>query len=126
MSLDAAIEAAKRGWAAFPVVFVDGKKVPAVKWRAWATTDIEMLAAEWSGSSYPAAGIECEKAGLVVIDEDTLGDFQRLADNQGETIPATYTVRTGRAGGGRQFYFAADGHGIRNTTLLKTSATTST
>jgi hypothetical protein len=90
-----------------------------VKWREWATTDIHQLAAKWAGSSYPAAGIECEKAGLVVIDEDTLDEFQRLAADRGETIPDTYAVRTGRPGGGRQSYFAADGHGIRSTTALK-------
>ena len=85
-----------------------------------------MLAAEWAGRDYPAAGIECEKAGLVVIDEDTLGEFQRLAADQGETIPDTYAVRTGRATGGRQSYFAAEGHGIRNTQRSSASATTST
>jgi hypothetical protein len=105
VSLDAALAAAKRGWYTFPVVFTDGRKVPAVKWRDWATTDVPTLVAEWSGRDYPAAGIECEKSGLIVVDEDTLGDFQRLADELGAVIPDTYTVRTGRTGGGRQFYF---------------------
>ena len=90
-----------------------------MSWREWATTDVGTLVAEWSGRSYPAAGIECEKSRLVVIDEDTLDEFQRLARSQDESIPDTYTVRTGRASGGRQFYFEADGHGIRNTKTLK-------
>jgi Bifunctional DNA primase/polymerase, N-terminal/AAA domain len=119
MSLDAALAAAKRGWAAFPVYFDGARKHPAVKWRDWATTDVDTLIAEWSARAYPAAGIECEKSGLVVIDEDTLGEFKRLAASQGESVPVTYAVRTGRVGGGRQYYFAADGHGLRSTDMLR-------
>jgi hypothetical protein len=117
--LNAALTAAKRGWPAFFVFFKDGRKHPAVKWRDWGTTDTGTLIAEAAGRSYPAAGIECERAGLVVIDEDTLGEFKRLAASLGESVPVTYVVRTGRAGGGRQYYFKANGHGIRSTDMLR-------
>ena len=118
MTVDAAIEAAKQDLYVFPVYFEGKRKLPAKKWRDEATTDIPQIYAWWSGRSYPAYGIECERSGIVVVDEDKLDEFQRLAEQLGQTLPETYVVRTGRTGGGRQFHFD-NPLGIRNKDLRK-------
>jgi hypothetical protein len=43
---------------------------------------------------------------LLVVDEDEPGGFQQYADSVGQTVPDTYTVRTGK---GTHFYFTANG-----------------
>ena len=49
-------------------------------------------------------GIHCGKSGLVVVDEDQLGEFKRYADEHGVKIPRTLVVATAR---GRHYYFLA-------------------
>ena len=46
--------------------------------------------------------IACGPSGLVVVDEDRPGGFKEFANDWGQTIPPTFTVRTGK---GRHFYF---------------------
>ncbi|SCL25435.1 phage/plasmid primase, P4 family [Micromonospora inyonensis] len=82
-------------------------KHPAVgKWSIESTAKVVDIAAHFAGTlrNY---GIDCRASHLLVIDEDTPGAFQRYADEHGHTIPRTFTVATGRAGGGRHLYFRA-------------------
>jgi len=45
-------------------------------------------------------GIACGPSGLLVVDEDAPGVFAEWAASLGQAVPATFTVRTGRPGGG--------------------------
>jgi hypothetical protein len=94
-----ALGAAKRSWAVFPLPPRD--KVPRVKWRDVSTDDVQTIAAEFAGRVLNY-GIDCGKSGLVIIDEDKPGEFQRWAGDHSHTIPATFTVRTAH---GRHWYF---------------------
>jgi AAA domain/Bifunctional DNA primase/polymerase, N-terminal len=47
-----------------------------------------------------------QRSPLLVVDEDEPGGFQQYADSVGQTVPDTYTVRTGK---GTHFYFTANG-----------------
>lgn len=47
-------------------------------------------------------GIACGPSGLLVLDEDTLGALDKLAESLGEVVPPTYRVRTSR---GWHYYF---------------------
>lgn len=123
----AALAAADRGWHVFPVR--DGGKEPRAgwKWARWHTTDPDLIRQWWAGGGN--VGIACGPSRIVVIDLDTGGVlpppwdtlpgvtdgadvFSVLAEAHDDGWPATYTVRTPRQGW--HFYFAAGGHGIRN------------
>jgi hypothetical protein len=106
VTLDYAMAAAERGWSVFPVK----GKVPTVKWADEATRDPHTIAA-WLAGTALNYGIACGPSGLLVIDEDTPGGFDRFAADHGVTVPATYTVATGR---GRHLYFNANGHALGN------------
>ncbi|MEU5872486.1 phage/plasmid primase, P4 family [Glycomyces sp. NPDC047369] len=80
-------------------------KCPAVgRWSIESTAKVADIAAHFAGTlrNY---GIDCRASQLLVIDEDTPGAFQQYADQHGHTIPNTFTVTTGRPGGGRHLYF---------------------
>jgi hypothetical protein len=106
MSLDHALAAAERGWSVFPL---RGKR-PTVKWATEATRDAHTIVA-WLAATSDNYGIACGPSELLVIDEDTPGDFAKYAADVGATIPDTFTVKTGR---GTHFYFAANGHAFGN------------
>lgn len=78
-------------------------KHPAVKWKSEATTDDDQIVAWFAGNSRNI-GIACGPSGLLVIDEDTVGDFERYAKSVGQELPTTFTVSTGK---GYHYYFRA-------------------
>ncbi|MGG2461743.1 bifunctional DNA primase/polymerase [Streptomyces sp. RGM 3693] len=135
--LAAALTAAERGWAVFPLR--PGNKRPALhsearcpgtgpcatghlKWEQRATTDLARIQAAWSAGPYNV-GIATGPSGLLVVDLDVPKNnkkdapcgattFTALCERAGQPMPATYTVRT--ASGGQHLYFAAPS-GVRLT-----------
>jgi hypothetical protein len=109
--------AASRGFRLFPVEA--SGKLPLIKgWPEAATSDMKQLEA-WA-HQYPACnwGLATGTAsGLVVIDVDGAEGRASLADleRQGLTLPATFTVTTGRTDGGEhRYYRPPSGVDIRN------------
>lgn len=80
-------------------------KHPCTKWSQTATTDPEVIVSWFAGAARNVA-VACKPSGLLVVDEDTPGGFQRFVESIGQVIPATFTVRTGK---GRHYYFTAPG-----------------
>lgn len=120
-ALDAACTARDRGWRPFPVdhpalrscagahgnVPCNGQrgKHPTGGWAAQAAIpQSDKTLALWFGAEPRNVGIACGPSGLVVLDEDELGALTDLAARLGETLPATYRVRSAR---GWHYYFAA-------------------
>ncbi|MFI1966765.1 bifunctional DNA primase/polymerase [Streptomyces pathocidini] len=129
--LSAALEAAARGWAVFPLR--GGQKRPALhsearcpgigdcagghaKWEQRATTDPDRIRTTWARAAYNI-GIATGPSGLVVIDLDVpkgkgssdapcgATTFEALCERAGQPVPTTYRVRT--ASGGEHLYFTA-------------------
>ncbi|MFD0229754.1 bifunctional DNA primase/polymerase [Streptomyces hirsutus] len=127
--LNAALEAAARGWYVFPLR--PGVKFPALhgertctgtgtcasghrKWEQRATTDPDRIRATWSHGPFNV-GIATGPSGLLVVDLDTLKpedlkgtpdgatSFAALCERAREAAPDTYRVRTAR--GGEHLYF---------------------
>ncbi|MET9361943.1 bifunctional DNA primase/polymerase [Streptomyces sp. NPDC006632] len=124
-----ALEPARRGWPVFPLR--PGEKRPAGhaerlcpgtgrcagghrKPEQRATTDHDLIAAAWSQHSYNI-GIATGPAGLLVVDLDMAKPEEQkgapggaesllaLCERAGQTLPATYQVRT--PSGGHHLYF---------------------
>ncbi|MDT9682651.1 bifunctional DNA primase/polymerase [Streptomyces sp. TRM76323] len=138
--LNAALDAAARGWHVFPLR--PGSKRPAlhhetqcphtgtcagghVKWEQRATTDPDRIHAAWATGAFNI-GLATGPSGLVVIDLDQPKDkgssdapggaafFEALCERAGHAVPATYRVRT--PSGGEHLYFTAPaGVRLRNT-----------
>lgn len=110
MTLDAAIEYARRGWSVFPVC--PGTKRPACTHGVHDATDNPALLQDLWSKAGEDAGVAVACGGqsrLVVIDVDgALGEhfFAELVAKLGQ-LPPTLTVRTPR--GGRHLYFAFPG-----------------
>ncbi|WP_030918096.1 bifunctional DNA primase/polymerase [Streptomyces sp. NRRL B-24720] len=129
--LSAALEAAARGWAVFPLR--PGGKPPALhgeasclgtgdcttghrKWEQRATTDPDRIHRAWSAGRFNI-GIATGPSGLVVVDLDLsklnssadtpcgVTTFKALCERTGQAVPSTYRVRT--ASGGEHLYFTA-------------------
>ncbi|MFD5136546.1 bifunctional DNA primase/polymerase [Streptomyces sp. NPDC058378] len=129
--LSAALEAAARGWAVFPLR--PGGKPPALhgetacprtgdcttghrKWEQRATTDPDRIHRAWSASRFNI-GIATGPSGLVVVDLDMpkpnsstdtpggVATFGALCERAGQAVPTTHRVRT--ASGGQHLYFTA-------------------
>ncbi|MGW6015302.1 bifunctional DNA primase/polymerase [Streptomyces sp. NPDC055210] len=127
--LHAALNAAQRGWYVIALRpndkrpaghaakycphtgrCTDGHKTPEQR----ATTGTELLTAAWAQAPYNV-GIATGPSGLLVVDLDTLKpqepkgapdgatSFAALCERAGQTVPATYRVRTAR--GGEHLYF---------------------
>ena len=126
---DAAVAAARRGWAVFPCRPNDKRPDVPDKWEQRACSDPSKVARYWPSDRHNI-GIACGPSGLVVLDLDAHGelpeDWQRLPGvNDGRDVlaqicewagtdwPETYKVAT--PGGGWHLYFRSpDGSGIRN------------
>jgi hypothetical protein len=79
----------------------DRGKHPAVKWDSGASTSEHNI--DWWWRDEPRnVGIHCGKSGLLVVDEDAAGEFDRFAADHGVEIPETYTVTTAK---GKHYYF---------------------
>lgn len=129
--LSAALDAAARGWAVFPLR--PGDKPPALhgeascprtgdcttthrKWEQRATTNPHRIHRAWSDRPFNI-GIATGPSGLVVIDLDMpkpnsntgtpsgVTTFNALCARAGQTVPTTYRTRT--ASGGHHAYFTA-------------------
>lgn len=124
-TVEAALTLAARGWHVFPVDHPDlpvcagvrtrahdpatcprekRGKHPCGKWSQMATTDPASIVAMFSAGPRNI-GIACKPSGLLVVDEDALGDFARYAAEHGHQIPSTFTqtTRVGR----KHFFFRA-------------------
>jgi hypothetical protein len=77
-------------------------KHPACKWSEWGTQDPDKVDRYFGGNRPHNIGIDCGKSGILVVDEDTEGEWDRLCRDQGVDPPTTFTVRTAR---GRHIYF---------------------
>ncbi len=129
---DAALAAARHGWAVFPCR--PGDKRPAVpEWEQRACSDPERVARYWPSEQHNI-GIACGPSQLVVVDLDTHGHLPedwrnlpgirdgrdvlaQLAEWAGRPWPSTYMVAT--ANGGWHLYFTApEGSGIGNSASL--------
>lgn len=129
--LDAALDAAGRGWHVFPLRPAD--KRPALhgeavcpgigdcagghrKWEDRATIDPDRIRRAWSDRPFNV-GIATGPSGLVVVDLDMpkqkgstgtpcgVTTFKALCERAGQPVPATYRTRT--ASGGHHLYFTA-------------------
>ncbi|MGW3394057.1 bifunctional DNA primase/polymerase [Streptomyces hydrogenans] len=128
-TLQAALDAAARGWAVFPLR--PGTKRPAlhgesrcprsgacagghVKWETRATTHPERITRAWTRGPFNV-GVATGPSRLVVVDLDVPKDgavgptgaevFAALCERTGQPLPQTY--RAGTASGGQHLYFAA-------------------
>lgn len=128
-TLQAALDAAARGWAVFPLR--PGTKRPAlhgesrcprtgactgghVKWEDRATTDPERITRAWAQAPFNI-GLATGPSGLVVVDLDMPKDgtggptgaevFAALCERTGQPVPKTF--RAGTASGGQHLYFTA-------------------
>ncbi|MFF1376766.1 bifunctional DNA primase/polymerase [Streptomyces sp. NPDC058308] len=138
--LSAALQATSRGWYVFPLRV--GDKRPALhgetrcpgtgecahghrKFEQRATRDPARIHAAWTMRPFNI-GIATGPSGLVVVDLDMpkakdpkgtpsgVTTFAALCERAGQTVPATYRVRT--ASGGEHLYFTApDGARLHNT-----------
>lgn len=98
--LAGALDVAACGWAVFPLRG-DGTKRPAHKgWQSESTTDTDTIRG-WASEGLQFA-IDTEKSGLLVLDEDRLGDFDAWRT---DAVPETRIHGTGRDGGGRHHLY---------------------
>jgi putative DNA primase/helicase len=126
---DIAASLARIGWPVFPVTIYEdesGKrhKVPAVKWKDEATTDVATVHKWWAGEhSGRWIGVYCGKAGILVGDLDprrkvtdpktkkkrtAKAGTESLAE-AGLDLPDTFTYPTQRKGGTHHVYAAPEG-----------------
>ena len=112
-TLEIALSLGKVGWPVFPVrIFEDesGKrhKIPAVKWKAWATTDADEIRGAWGGRFADCwIGVYAGKAGIVVLDLDPGSEV--AIEREGVEIPKTLNYPTHRANGRHHVYRAPEG-----------------
>lgn len=128
---DAAIAAARRGWAVFPCRA--GDKRPAIdRWEERATANVAHVSAAWRGRYRGFnVGIACGPSGLVGLDLDSAahgeippdwrelgvtdgrGVLARLAAWAGQPAPETFMVRT-PSGGWHLYFRTPAGSTVRN------------
>jgi len=129
---DAAVAAARRGWAVFPCRPDD--KRPAVSgWERRARADPDYVARRWPSPRHNI-GIACGPSRLVVLDLDCHGELPQdwkaepgirdgrdvlavLADWAGQPWPVTYWAAT-PSGGWHLYFTAPEGSEIRNSAGL--------
>lgn len=136
--LRAALDAAERGWRIFPLRFDDKRPAGHREDRCprtgrcrdshltpeqRATTDLALIDRCWGQGRY-SIGIATGPSGLVVIDLDVAktskkdapdgaATFQALCERTGQSLPDTFTVRTG-SGGDHLYFRAPAGARLRN------------
>ena len=106
---EAAIAAAQRGFAVFPV---DGKR-PLVAWRTESSSDTQVVATMgWDAAT--GIGVDCGKSGLVVVDIDDLDAIPELTSQLGwdAVTDETLISRTGR--GGLHLFYRAGSTEVKN------------
>ena len=127
---DAAVAAARRGWAVFPCI--PGDKRPAIDhWEQRASADPGHVAVAWQARYRDHnIGVACGPSGLVVLDLDTHGELPLgwrdepgvhdgkdvlavKAEQAGQPWPETWLVAT-PTGGWHLYYRAVPGIEIRN------------
>ena len=91
--------AVANGWHVFPS---NGKVPVLTDWERRASVEAAQVADWFMDTRGYNVAIACGPSGLVVVDEDRPGGFKEFANDWGQTIPPTFTVRTGK---GRHFYF---------------------
>lgn len=89
-------------WHVFPV---GQDKAPLVRWKTLATNDPTAVAT-WQ-ARYPNSnlGVACGPSGLLVMDADAPGEFERFCEAHGQAVPHTFSVLTAK---GRHWYFRRD------------------
>lgn len=118
------------GWPVFPVsIYEDAagirSKVPAVKWKDEATTDVDVVRAWWKGEHRGRwIGVYAGKAGIVVLDVDpakpesvsATGEVfpRKMSGDEsikaaGLEVPPTFSYPTHRKGGRHHVYAAPAG-----------------
>lgn len=113
------------GWYVFPVTIyedAEGKrhKIPAVKWKEWATNDPKEIAKAWAGEhSGRWIGVYAHKSGIVTGDLDPAkadpktGEMRRSGAESikraGLELPDTFDYPTHRKGGRHYVYAAPEG-----------------
>ena len=135
MTRDAAVAAAARGWAVFPLE-PGYKKATLKDWPNRACADPELVARYWPSDQHNI-GIACGPSRLVVVDldiptpdkpmdaawrelpgiEDGKDVFAWIVEAAGMDWPYTYTVAT-PSGGWHLYFTGPDGCGIRNSASL--------
>lgn len=107
--LSGALAMAERGWCVIPVRPPGEVKAPAIRgWKGAATTD-ERQIRDWA-EQFPGCnfGIATESSGLVVLDEDTPGALDKWAESESIGRPETFSVSSGREGGGTHFWYRTE------------------
>lgn len=114
--LAGALACAERGWPVLPVMSPEadhkdrGKASrPGFAWTRNSSTDPAVIAGWDLDGRNENFGVYAARADLVILDEDQPGAIDEWAAHLGITFPATFTVASGRAEGGRHMYFRADG-----------------
>lgn len=112
--LDAALDAAARGYAVFELR--PAGKIPRFKgWQASATTNPDEIRLRWSARPNSNVGVALT-AQQYVLDADSPAAMTAVAVMN---LPPTLTVRSGRPEGGRHWYFAVPvGLRLRNLTRV--------
>ncbi|WP_419708014.1 bifunctional DNA primase/polymerase [Promicromonospora sp. NFX87] len=111
VTASAALAAVHRGLTVFPLP--PGGRVPAAGWGDRLVSTPEQVAASWPDDG-ANVGVACGPSGVIVLDDDFAdtpdnagkrSSLTALAEQLGETIPATFYVHT--PSGGRHLYFLA-------------------
>jgi len=106
---DAALDYATCSWHVFPLL-PRGKKPLTQRGFKDATSDVELVRAWWEGSPSANIGIDCGRSQLIVVDVDGpagAAAWGELCERHGAVT--TLQAHTGRADGGRHFYFRTKG-----------------
>lgn len=92
-----------------PLFECNADKSPRVKWSDEST---HTASNRLPDPPAPVYGVPCKQAGLIVIDIDT--EDVRRQQAIGSRFPETFTVKSGRHGGGYHLYYWDRDHKLRN------------
>lgn len=77
-----------------------------------ATTDEAQIREWWTAWPNANPAVACGASGLVVLDDDQAGEFERLCADQGQPVPATFKVTTAK--GAHHWFRQPSGQRIGN------------